>query len=94
MQHLAKCTTASESHPFVHLCFALAFGLSAYNFFRAVTLDAGTCPKPSSDDELKTVSKGVSSTQPLIIMISLDYREPNLGRTLERADFLCPMHGE
>jgi hypothetical protein len=60
MQHLAHYTTASESHPFVHLCFALAFGLSAYNFFRAVTLDAGTCPKPSSDDELKTVSKGVS----------------------------------
>ena len=36
--------------------FALAVGLCAYNFFRAVTLDPGTCPKPTSDEELKSVS--------------------------------------
>lgn len=26
-----------------------------YNFFRAITLDPGTAPKPSSDAELKSV---------------------------------------
>lgn len=35
--------------------FALTVGLCAYNFFRAVTLDPGTCPKPTSDEELKSV---------------------------------------
>ena len=35
--------------------FALTVGLCAYNFFRAITLDPGTCPKPTSDDELKSV---------------------------------------
>jgi len=35
--------------------FALSVGICAYNFFRAVTLDPGTCPKPTSDDELKSV---------------------------------------
>jgi hypothetical protein len=39
-----------------HLIFALTVGLCAYNFFRAVTLDPGTCPKPTSDDELKSVT--------------------------------------
>jgi palmitoyltransferase ZDHHC13/17 len=46
---------AAQSHAFTTLLFAITFGLSAYNFFRAVTLDPGTCPKPSSDEELKTV---------------------------------------
>lgn len=27
----------------------------AYNFFRAITLDPGTCPKPTNDAELKSV---------------------------------------
>lgn len=33
------------------------FMLCAYNFFRAITLDPGTCPKPASDTELKDVSR-------------------------------------
>jgi len=45
----------SESHPFSHLLFALSLGLCVYNFFRAITLDPGTAPKPSSDAELKSV---------------------------------------
>lgn len=52
---ISRLIHESESHAFAHLMFALAFGLSAYNFFRAVTLDPGTAPKPSSDDELKAV---------------------------------------
>jgi hypothetical protein len=46
----------TQYHSFAHLMFALAVGLCAYNFFRAVTLDPGTCPKPTSDEELKSVS--------------------------------------
>ncbi|KAJ6492870.1 hypothetical protein C8R47DRAFT_1120137, partial [Mycena vitilis] len=44
--------TETQSHALTHLLFALTVGLCAYNFFRAVTLDAGTCPKPGSDAEL------------------------------------------
>jgi hypothetical protein len=46
----------TDSHAFAHLIFALSFGLCAYNFFRAMTLDPGTCPTPKSDAELKSVS--------------------------------------
>ena len=45
----------TESHAFAHLIFALSFGLCAYNFFRAMTVDPGTCPVPTSDAELKSV---------------------------------------
>jgi hypothetical protein len=45
----------TDSHAFAHLIFALSFGLCAYNFFRAMTLDPGTCPTPKSDAELKSV---------------------------------------
>lgn len=37
--------------------FAVSAGLCGYNFFRAITLDPGTCPKPSSDEELRSVSR-------------------------------------
>lgn len=52
---LADRFTETQSHSFTHLSFALTVGLCAYNFFRAVTLDPGTCPKPASDGELKSV---------------------------------------
>lgn len=48
--------TDTQFHSFAHLLFAISFGLCAYNFFRAITLDAGGCPKPQSDAELKSVS--------------------------------------
>lgn len=50
----------TESHAFVHLAFAIAFGLCLYNFFRAITLDPGPCPRPAHDGELKAVSRLVS----------------------------------
>ncbi|KAF7373716.1 Palmitoyltransferase [Mycena sanguinolenta] len=34
----------------------LYVGLCSYNFFRAVPLDPGTCPRPGSDAKLKSVS--------------------------------------
>lgn len=46
----------TQSHAFTHLSFALSVGLCAYNFFRSIMLDPGTCPKPANDAELKAVS--------------------------------------
>lgn len=51
----------TQSHALSHLCFALTVGLCAYNFFRSITLDPGTCPKPSSDAELKFIIEDLAS---------------------------------
>jgi len=51
----------TQSHAFTHLSFAIVIGLCAYNFFRAITLDPGTCPKPASDAELKTIIEDLAS---------------------------------
>ncbi|KAG2005590.1 ankyrin repeat domain-containing protein 50 [Coprinopsis cinerea AmutBmut pab1-1] len=50
-----------QSHSLAHLMFGLALGLCAYNFFRAITLDPGTCPKPASDEELKQIIEDLAS---------------------------------
>ncbi|KAF8647576.1 hypothetical protein AX16_006615 [Volvariella volvacea WC 439] len=57
----SRLVQQTESHAFTHLLFALTAGLCAYNFFRAITLDAGTCPKPASDAELKSVIEDLAS---------------------------------
>lgn len=57
----------TESHAFSHLIFALSFGLCAYNFFRAMTLDPGTCPTPTSDAELKSVR---NSTRKVVLILT------------------------
>lgn len=49
------CSTETSEHAFIHLAFALVFGLCVYNFFRAITLDPGACPRPANDGELKSV---------------------------------------
>ncbi|KAI0341166.1 zf-DHHC-domain-containing protein [Trametopsis cervina] len=51
----------TQSHAFTHLVFALSFGLCAYNFFRSISLDPGTCPKPASDAELKSIIEDLAS---------------------------------
>ncbi|KAF8233999.1 hypothetical protein L208DRAFT_1264147 [Tricholoma matsutake] len=51
----------SQSHSFIHLTFALTVGLCAYNFFRSITLDPGTCPRPTSDAELKSIIEDLAS---------------------------------
>lgn len=43
-------------HSFAHLIYFLSASLCAYNFFRAITLDAGSCPRPGSESEMKSVS--------------------------------------
>ena len=47
----------AEGHAFLHLAFAVSFLLCSYNFFRAVTLDPGRAPKPSSESELRSVRR-------------------------------------
>ncbi|KAJ7574094.1 ankyrin [Mycena floridula] len=49
-------------HAPTHLAFALVTGLCVYNFFRAVTLDPGTCPKPSSPAELRTIIEDLAAS--------------------------------
>ncbi|KAF8800393.1 hypothetical protein BYT27DRAFT_7117527 [Phlegmacium glaucopus] len=58
---LTRLVQQAQSHAISHLMFALIVGLCAYNFFRAVTLDPGTCPKPTSDDELKSIIEELAS---------------------------------
>ncbi|KAI1787384.1 palmitoyltransferase AKR1 [Ganoderma leucocontextum] len=55
------CPTETQSHAFTHLTLAITIGLCAYNFFRAISLDPGACPKPSSDGELKTIIEELAS---------------------------------
>ena len=65
--------TETQSHAFSHLIFALSFGLCAYNFFRSISLDPGTCPKPASDAELKSVRVHVhvcAVSSPFLIALS------------------------
>ncbi|KAG7087803.1 hypothetical protein E1B28_013744 [Marasmius oreades] len=52
---------ATQSHPFTNLTFAIVTGLCVYNFCRAVMLDPGTCPKPASDGELKSIIEDLAS---------------------------------
>ncbi|PPQ88419.1 hypothetical protein CVT25_011221 [Psilocybe cyanescens] len=58
---VTRLVQETQYHSFAHFMFAVAVGLCTYNFFRAVTLDPGTCPKPSSDEELKSVIEDLAS---------------------------------
>ncbi|KAG6915477.1 hypothetical protein DXG01_011308 [Tephrocybe rancida] len=58
---VTRLVQQTQSHAFTHLSFALVVGLCAYNFFRSVTLDPGTCPKPTSDGELKSIIEDLAS---------------------------------
>ncbi|TBU59994.1 DHHC palmitoyltransferase-domain-containing protein [Dichomitus squalens] len=58
---VTRLMNQTESHAFTHLTLAITIGLCAYNFFRAISLDPGTCPKPASDGELKTIIEELAS---------------------------------
>ena len=47
---------ATQGHAKAHLFYAVMWMLCAYNLFRAITLDPGTCPKSSNEEELKMVT--------------------------------------
>ncbi|OCH90139.1 zf-DHHC-domain-containing protein [Obba rivulosa] len=90
----------TQSHAFTHLTFAIMFGLCAYNFFRAISLDAGTCPKPASDAELKSIIEELASEGRLngqTFCIQCMARKPlrskhcrTCDRCIARHDHHCP----
>ncbi|KAG8810399.1 palmitoyltransferase akr1 [Serendipita sp. 399] len=49
-----------------NLAFIILFILCAYNFFRAVTLDAGVCPPPAGEEEKKLVRYPPIHNAPLL----------------------------
>ncbi|KAH7107873.1 ankyrin [Auriculariales sp. MPI-PUGE-AT-0066] len=51
----------AEGYRLWHLAFGICLALCAYNFFRATTLDPGTCPKPANDAELKSIIEELTS---------------------------------
>ncbi|KAI6148094.1 hypothetical protein BKA82DRAFT_1002775 [Pisolithus tinctorius] len=58
---VTRLVTQPPNHPFIHLEFALNMGLCVYNFFRAIMLDPGTCPRPVNDGELKAIIEDLAS---------------------------------
>ncbi|KAH9961433.1 hypothetical protein BGW80DRAFT_1564040 [Lactifluus volemus] len=97
---LSRLLQQTESHAFSHLIFALSFGLCAYNFFRAMTLDPGTCPGPTSDAELKSIIEDLASEGRLngqTFCIQCMARKPLRSkhcricdRCIARSDHHCP----
>ncbi|KAG8879379.1 palmitoyltransferase akr1, partial [Tulasnella sp. 331] len=63
--------TKNQGYAFAHLFFVIMLLLCAYNFFRAVTLDPGACPKPGNEEELKTFLVFVITL--VLGIISFDY---------------------
>ncbi|KAF7970447.1 hypothetical protein HWV62_23935 [Athelia sp. TMB] len=97
---LSRLIHQADTHPFTNLLFGLAMGLCAYNFFRSITLDAGTCPKPSSDGELKTIIEDLASAGKLngqTFCIQCMARKPlrskhcrTCDKCVARSDHHCP----
>ncbi|KAF7420921.1 palmitoyltransferase akr1 [Pleurotus ostreatus] len=97
---VTRLLNQTESHAFTHLSFGLAVGLCAYNFFRAITLDPGTCPKPASDGELKSIIEDLASEGRLngqTFCIQCMARKPLRSkhcrvcdRCISRSDHHCP----
>ncbi|KAG8741634.1 palmitoyltransferase akr1, partial [Ceratobasidium sp. 428] len=52
---------ALPDHSLAHLIYFLSASLCAYNFFRAITLDPGTCPRPGSEGEMKSIVERLAS---------------------------------
>ena len=84
----------TQSHAFTHLLFAISLGLCAYNFFRAISLDPGSCPKPASDAELKSVCPRPLPFTAASFTRLEDNRRPGIGGQVKWPDFLHSMHGE
>ncbi|KAH7911142.1 hypothetical protein BJ138DRAFT_1063702 [Hygrophoropsis aurantiaca] len=97
---VTRLVQQTQSHPFTHLTFALTFGLCVYNFFRAITLDPGACPRPANDGELKTIIEDLASEGRLngqTFCIQCMARKPLRSkhcrvcdRCVSRSDHHCP----
>lgn len=78
---------ALEGVPFTHLVFVVSLLLCSYNFLRSVTLDPGSCPKPSSDSELRSVSTILTPLQVLFLSVLNHISGNRLSRTsLDKED--------
>ncbi|KAF8626642.1 hypothetical protein AX15_004736 [Amanita polypyramis BW_CC] len=58
---ISRLIPYTQDNSLIHFLFAITVGLCIYNFFRAITLDPGTCPKPTSDGELKSIIEDFAS---------------------------------
>ncbi|TFY55440.1 hypothetical protein EVJ58_g8245 [Rhodofomes roseus] len=97
---LTRLVNQTQSHAFSHLLFAISLILCAYNFFRAISLDSGTCPKPASDAELKSIIEDLASEGRLngqTFCIQCMARKPlrskhcrTCDRCVARQDHHCP----
>ncbi|KAG9005189.1 palmitoyltransferase akr1 [Tulasnella sp. 427] len=58
---ITRLMPITQGHAFAHLFFAIMWMLCVYNFFRAVTLDPGTCPKPANEQDLKLILQDLTS---------------------------------
>lgn len=97
---ITRLVQQTQSHAFTHLILALTFGICAYNFFRAITIDPGSCPKPTSDAELKSIIEDLVSEGRLngqTFCIQCMARKPLRSkhcrvcdRCIARSDHHCP----
>ncbi|KAG8697975.1 palmitoyltransferase akr1, partial [Ceratobasidium sp. 395] len=91
---------ALPDHSLAHLIYFLSASLCAYNFFRAITLDPGTCPRPGSEGEMKSIVERLASEGKLngqTFCISCLARKPLRSkhcrvcdRCVARFDHHCP----
>ncbi|KAG8709674.1 palmitoyltransferase akr1 [Ceratobasidium sp. 394] len=91
---------ALPDHSLAHLIYFLSAALCAYNFFRAITLDPGTCPRPGSESEMKSIVEKLASEGKLngqTFCISCLARKPLRSkhcrvcdRCVARFDHHCP----
>ncbi|KAK7045356.1 palmitoyltransferase akr1 [Paramarasmius palmivorus] len=57
---ITRLVSGTQS-PLINFAFIVSASLCVYNFIRAITLDPGTCPKPASEEELKSVIEELAS---------------------------------
>ncbi|KAB5589874.1 hypothetical protein CTheo_6694 [Ceratobasidium theobromae] len=91
---------ALPDHSLAHLLYFVSASLCAYNFFRSITLDPGTCQRPGSMGEMKSIIEKLASEGKLngqTFCISCLARKPLRSkhcrvcdRCVARFDHHCP----
>ncbi|ELU39931.1 palmitoyltransferase AKR1 [Rhizoctonia solani AG-1 IA] len=79
-KHETRCLTYAHplpDHSLAHLLYFVSASLCAYNFFRSITLDPGTCARPGSAGEMKAASCPLT---PVDFHFALDTQTPTPTR--------------